>query len=402
MDREALQNMWNDRYRESGTVFGHEANQLLVDVVSRHRPAGLPSTWAVARAATPCGWPSTGSPSPGWTSHRWRSNRRERMRAELGLDATFESVDLLTWDPAGRTWDLVVLAYIHLPERHAADGPCRGSTSDSAGRDDRRASPITSTISPTGTGGPRHPDWLFTEEQLADDFSDLEIVRNEQVVRTERPRRCPRRCVCRGEDARTRSRSEPARDGGQYRATTFHPRSSIGIASRTRLSTEEPPRLSPSTHTAPAGTPSSDSAHIGPSPHGSASTRSLIRICPFLAVTRSPGSPMTRLRRNRSGCEGWLKTTTSPRAGTPRRRWAITQSSGSNVGRIESSTTAKRRDTPPTAAAPIAIAPMTAAVTPRVRMRPPLPAESVRNRTSEMCSRAAVGWRTTRPNGGNP
>ena len=35
-----------------------------------------------------------------------------------------------------------------------------------------------------GTGGPQRPDWLFTEEQLAGDFSALEIVRNERVVRS--------------------------------------------------------------------------------------------------------------------------------------------------------------------------------------------------------------------------
>ena len=42
MDREVMQDMWNDRYRESETVFGHEANQLLVEVVADfHRGTAL-------------------------------------------------------------------------------------------------------------------------------------------------------------------------------------------------------------------------------------------------------------------------------------------------------------------------------------------------------------------------
>ena len=38
MDREAMQIMWNDRYRESETVFGREANQFLVEVAADLKP----------------------------------------------------------------------------------------------------------------------------------------------------------------------------------------------------------------------------------------------------------------------------------------------------------------------------------------------------------------------------
>ena len=61
--------------------------------------------------------------------------------AELGLDATFESVDLLTWNPDGQEWDLVVSGLHPLARRHAADSTCRCATSGRPGRKDRRDRP---------------------------------------------------------------------------------------------------------------------------------------------------------------------------------------------------------------------------------------------------------------------
>ncbi len=176
-----MQEMWDERYRESETVFGHEANRLLVEIVSGFdRGSALDLGCGQGRNAlwlAEQGFTVTGLDLSPVAIEQARSRA-----AELGLDVTFESVDLLTWDPAGREWDLVILAYIHLPADmrltvHAAA---------------RRAVAPGGTIVVlahhldnlgTGTRGPRNPDWLFTEEQLAADFSELEIVRNERVVR---------------------------------------------------------------------------------------------------------------------------------------------------------------------------------------------------------------------------
>jgi 2-polyprenyl-3-methyl-5-hydroxy-6-metoxy-1,4-benzoquinol methylase len=181
MDRQALQNMWNDRYRESGTVFGHEANQLLVDVVADIEPGtaldlgcgqGRNALWLAEH-----GFTVTGMDLSPVAIEQARAHAAERA-----LDVTFEPVDLLTWDPAGRTWDLVVLAYIHLPAdmRRTVHAAAQHAIAP-GGMIVVLAHHLDNLA--TGTSGPRHPDWLFTEEQLADDFSDLEIVRNEQVVR---------------------------------------------------------------------------------------------------------------------------------------------------------------------------------------------------------------------------
>ncbi|MGB5169620.1 MAG: class I SAM-dependent methyltransferase [Acidimicrobiia bacterium] len=182
MDREVMQDMWNDRYRESETVFGDEPNQFLVEIATKlDRGTALDLGCGQGRNAL---WlAERGFAVTGLDLSPVAIEQARARAAQLGLDATFESVDLLTWEPDGQEWDLVVLAYIHLPEqmRRAVHAAAQ-----------RAVAPGGSIVVIAhhldnlggGTGGPQRPDWLFTEEQLADDFSGLDIVRNEQVVRT--------------------------------------------------------------------------------------------------------------------------------------------------------------------------------------------------------------------------
>jgi len=104
------------------------------------------------------------------------------VAASHGLDATFEAVDLTSWDPAGQTWDLVVLAYLQLPEaarRQVHRAAVRALAP--SGRLILIAHHLDNLDA--GVGGPPYPDVLFTEEQLATDFAELEIEHNEKVSR---------------------------------------------------------------------------------------------------------------------------------------------------------------------------------------------------------------------------
>jgi 2-polyprenyl-3-methyl-5-hydroxy-6-metoxy-1,4-benzoquinol methylase len=181
MDRHVMQEMWDERYRESETVFGHEANRLLVDVVGGFdRGSALDLGCGQGRNAL---WlAEQGFTVTGLDLSPVAIEQARAQASELGLDVTFESVDLLTWDPAGRTWDLVILAYIHLPESMRRTVHAAAQRAIAPGGTIVVLAHHLDNLA-TGTTGPRHPDWLFTEEQLADDFSGLDIVRNEQVVR---------------------------------------------------------------------------------------------------------------------------------------------------------------------------------------------------------------------------
>ena len=177
-----MQDMWNNRYQESETVFGHEANQFLVEIVEDvDRGTALDLGCGQGRNAL---WlAESGFTVTGLDLSPVAIAQARARAAELGLDAAFESVDLLTWEPDGQEWNLVVLAYIHLPEQ------MRRAVHTAAQRAVAPGGTIVVIAHHLdnlgeGTGGPQRPDWLFTEEQLEDDFSGLDIVRNERVVRT--------------------------------------------------------------------------------------------------------------------------------------------------------------------------------------------------------------------------
>lgn len=182
MDREAVQNMWNDRYRESETVFGREANQFLVEVAVDLEP-GTALDLGCGQGRNALWLAEHGFTVTGLDLSPVAIKQAQTHAAELGLDATFESVDLLTWDPDGKQWDLVLLAYIHLPEhmRRAVHAAAQRAVAP-RGRVVVIAHHLDNLTG--GVGGPSRPDWLFTQEQLADDFSALDVVRNQRVVRT--------------------------------------------------------------------------------------------------------------------------------------------------------------------------------------------------------------------------
>jgi len=182
MDTNDSRTMWDARYAEKGALWGVEPNVFLAGIVADLEPGtaldlgcgqGRNALWLASRGFTVTGLDL----SPVAIA------QAKAIAAEHDIDATFESVDLTSWDPDGRRWDLVVLTYLHLSEerRPIVHGAAERAVApggllvviahhrDNFGR---------------GVGGPPIPELLFTEEQLAGDFADLEILRNEKVIRT--------------------------------------------------------------------------------------------------------------------------------------------------------------------------------------------------------------------------
>lgn len=173
--------MWDDRYRERGTLWGSEPNRLLVEVASDLEP-GTALDLGCGQGRNALWLAGLGFTVTGLDLSPVAVAQANEMAKEAGLDATFEAVNLMAWDPDGEVWDLVLLAYIHLPEdmRTAVHAAAKRAVAP-GGRVVVIAHHLDNLDS--GTGGPSNPDWLFTEAQLEDDFSELEIVRNERVVR---------------------------------------------------------------------------------------------------------------------------------------------------------------------------------------------------------------------------
>jgi SAM-dependent methyltransferase len=182
MDMGDMRSLWDERYEAKGALWGAEPNQFLAEIAIVLEPGtaldlgcgqGRNSFWLASRGFTVTGLDL--SPVA--------IEQAKAVAEELDVDVSFESVDLTNWDPAGRVWDLVVLTYLHLSEERR---PVVHDAAIRAVAPGGRLIVIAHHLDnfENGVGGPPVPELLFTEQQLADDFSDLEILRNEKVIRT--------------------------------------------------------------------------------------------------------------------------------------------------------------------------------------------------------------------------
>ncbi len=172
---------WDARYADQDDVWGSDANRFLVEIATDLPPGraldlgsgqGRNAFWLAGR----------GHIVTGLELSPVAVDQATAVAEEHGLDASFEAVDLTTWNPDGEEWDLVLLAYLQLPTETrrpihavaaAAVAPGGRLIVIAHHRDNLDH----------GVGGPPYPEVLFTEDDLAEDFAVLDIERNERVLR---------------------------------------------------------------------------------------------------------------------------------------------------------------------------------------------------------------------------
>ena len=109
--------------------------------------------------------------------------RQARERAEASaVEVGWVEADVVAYEPEPAAFDLVLVAYIHLPgdERrllltHASSAVAPGGTFVLVGHD--------STNLGTGAPGPSSPAVLYTPDDIVGDLAGLTIERAEQVTR---------------------------------------------------------------------------------------------------------------------------------------------------------------------------------------------------------------------------
>ncbi len=108
--------------------------------------------------------------------------RAARLAAERGVSVDWVQADLLDYQPAPGAYDLVLVAYIHLPAaglarvfRAAAAAVAPGGTLLVIGHDRDN---IT-----RGHGGPQDPGRLYTPAAVTAELDGLTVRRAEQVMR---------------------------------------------------------------------------------------------------------------------------------------------------------------------------------------------------------------------------
>ena len=180
MDRAA----WDARYREKDLLWTAEPNRFLVEVASDLEPGvaldlaggeGRNAVWLAER-----GWRVT---VLDWSKVALDKGRTLAEARGVAADVTFMETDLLDWEPAQASADLVIVVYLQTPSPHrervwrnAAAAVRTGGRLIVIGHD---SSNLTD-----GYGGPQDSAVLFTADEVSAVLAgSLTVERSERVER---------------------------------------------------------------------------------------------------------------------------------------------------------------------------------------------------------------------------
>lgn len=172
---------WDARYAEAGTVWSREPNRFVEEVLGPLPPGaaldlaageGRNAIWLAGR-----GWRATGVDfSPVGI------DKARALAGQQGVAVDWVVADLREYQPPARTFQAVLLAYLHLPPAdltgvlaRAAAAVAPGGTLLVVGHD---ATNLTE-----GTGGPQDPAVLYTPDTIAAALPGLRVTRAERVHR---------------------------------------------------------------------------------------------------------------------------------------------------------------------------------------------------------------------------
>lgn len=173
---------WDERYSGEDLIWSAEPNRFLVREVADLPPGraldlgtgeGRNAVWLAER-----GWQVTGVDFSAVGLAKAR-----RLAASRGAKVEWIEADLRAYAPPARSYDLVVVLYLHLTAEYrrtvvkrAAAAVAPKGTILVVGHD------LTNLNG--GVGGPQNPAVLFTPEDIVADLAGLHIERAERVLRS--------------------------------------------------------------------------------------------------------------------------------------------------------------------------------------------------------------------------
>ncbi|HEY5873166.1 MAG TPA: class I SAM-dependent methyltransferase, partial [Gaiellaceae bacterium] len=108
---------------------------------------------------------------------------KARARAERdGVQVEFVCTDLLEFEPAAGTFDLVLLLYLHVPPAARRQVLAVASTALADGGKFVLVGHDLANVK-DGVGGPSDPSLLYTPDEIAAELPELEIEKAERVLR---------------------------------------------------------------------------------------------------------------------------------------------------------------------------------------------------------------------------
>lgn len=172
---------WDRRYQDSALVWGVEPNRFLEREVADLAPGraldlgtgeGRNAVWLAGR-----GWSVTAVDFSAVALAKARE-----LAGAHGAQVEWVEADLRTYRPPARAFELVVVAYIHLPRaqlrpllRAASEAVSDGGTLIVIGHDRRNLT--------DGVGGPTSPEVLYRAEELVPELAGLSVESAGEALR---------------------------------------------------------------------------------------------------------------------------------------------------------------------------------------------------------------------------
>jgi 2-polyprenyl-3-methyl-5-hydroxy-6-metoxy-1,4-benzoquinol methylase len=172
---------WNERYAAQPLLWNVDPGPFLGGEVGDRPPGraldlgageGRTALWLAQR-----GWEVT---AVDFSDVALDRGRQRVEAATVPGSVAWICADLVDFDPAGATYDLVLLLFVHLPAperrrllRAAAGALAPGGVVLVVGYDTSNAT--------EGAGGPRDPAILFTPEEVVADLDGLRVERAERL-----------------------------------------------------------------------------------------------------------------------------------------------------------------------------------------------------------------------------
>lgn len=181
MARMNQRELWNDRYRQKGSVWGAEPNQFVVAYLSDLEPCrvldlgtgqGRNAIWLARQ----------GHQVTAVDISDVAVAQATEIAADAGVEVDFIAADLERWQPEPGSYDLVLLSYIQAAE------PARKLIHSKVGTALAPGGMVFIVAHHIdnlehGVGGPPLPDRLYDEKMIAGDFPGFEIIENKTVIR---------------------------------------------------------------------------------------------------------------------------------------------------------------------------------------------------------------------------
>ncbi len=172
---------WDRRYAKVENLWSAKPNRFLVAEVAELPPGraldlacgeGQNAIWLAT-----LGWDVTG------VDYSEVAIAKARARAERDdVHVEFVCADLLEFEPEPRAFDLVLLLYFHLPPSELRIVLARGRAALADGGTILILGHDRTNIT-GGVGGPSDPTILYTPDEIADQLSELEVLKAIRVFR---------------------------------------------------------------------------------------------------------------------------------------------------------------------------------------------------------------------------